>query len=273
MLNPHHSAGRHPENELTVAEPPEHCPSTWDDPRGPQSSQLSTLGVRRPQSSRKAHNLAHVPIDNLVLVIGAGASRNLNSSQDPMPLMHDWNETLRKALDAQGSSLSGIIGIHHGQDGPDFEKAIGDFLTWQRSIDLSARYLPLGLEIPGQYDLDDWRRRSGWRAQIIIATLTRTLYEQFGEERISTVGAKTAYRALFESFDFRAGATITIATTNYDPAIELALAEMNMKPSTGAVPGPGGSTVLEPVSRRAIRSSAWRSRSPSSRKGWLVHTG
>ena len=163
-----------------------------------------------------------------------------------MPLMLDWNQTFRKALDEQDSALSTMVGIHHDQAGPDFEKAIGDFLTWQRSIDLSARYLPLGLETPWQIDGSAWGLRSKSRAEMVIATLTRTLNEQFGGDRISSVGAKSAYGSLLESINLRAGGNVTIATTNYDPSIEIALAELRKKPDVGAAIGPSGLIYLEP---------------------------
>jgi hypothetical protein len=188
-----------------------------------------------------------VPIEHLVLVVGAGASRNLSSSSEtPMPLMEDWNEVLRRALTEQDSALPGMVGIHYDQAGPEFEKAIGDFLTWQRSLDLSARYLPLGMETLQPFDANQWRLRAISRAESVVATLRRTLYDEFGQDRISTIGAKAAYQALFDSLDLVVGGSVVVATTNYDPAVELALAELRRKPRVGEVPGPGGLTFLDP---------------------------
>ena len=160
--------------------------------------------------------------------------------------MGDWSETLRKALAEQDSGLGEIVGICHGQSGPDFEKAIGDFLTWQRSLELSARYLPLGIESPWDFNIDEWRQRAVWKSATVVTTLTRTLFAQFGQDRVSAVAATSAYGQLFDALDRVGGGSTVIATTNYDPAVELALAELRLKPMLGEVLGPGGATFLDP---------------------------
>jgi hypothetical protein len=139
-----------------------------------------------------------------------------------------------------------MVGIHYGQAGPEFEKAIGDFLTWQRSLDLAARYLPFGMELSTATDVQSWQLRATARADMVVAALRKTLYEEFGRDRISTVGATAAYGALFESLDLVNGGSIVIATTNYDPAVEIALAELGRKPLVGSHEGPGGLTYLDP---------------------------
>ena len=154
-----------------------------------------------------------MPVEHLVLITGAGASRNLSSSRAPMPLMADWNEALRKALEEQDLSLSSMVGIHRGQTGPDFEKAIGDFLTWQRLLDLSARFLPLGMEVLIDSSSEDWRLRADARARTVTTVFRRSLYDQFGKDRISTAGATTAYGSLFEALDQVSGGSLAIATT------------------------------------------------------------
>lgn len=187
-----------------------------------------------------------VPIDQLVLIVGAGASRELGSQGRPLPLMSDWNDILLRALEARESGLAQLVGIRGGQAGPDFEQAIGDFLAWQRIFHLSARFLPLGLIDRFDNDVRRWKDKAESRSKAVVDTLRTTLYQEFSSARIETAAATAAYKALFERFHLSTGATITVATTNYDPAVELALAELDRRPNVGAVDGRGGAKWLQP---------------------------
>ncbi len=189
-----------------------------------------------------------MPIDNLVLVTGAGATRELGG-ETPLPLMPDWAATLRGALDDADVGLAELVGIRRGQSGPEFEQAVGDFLTWQRVLPLAARYQPFGLDPAArrQDDVKDWHRRAEFRAAKVVEVLHRTLYEQFGGGRINPEQAKLAYGGLLNKIDFVGGRTITIATTNYDTAAEIALAELDLSPEIGAATGPGGNQILRPA--------------------------
>src|SRR4051812_4273158 len=118
-------------------------------------------------------------LDHLVIITGAGASRQLGSENRDLPLMSEWATTLRKALDQRQFGLSDLVGIRHDQSGPDFEQAVGEFLQWQRSLALSARYLPLGIDI-GQRrtgDVQEWQQRARFAADNVVLTLRATLYE------------------------------------------------------------------------------------------------
>ena len=187
-----------------------------------------------------------MPIDNLVLVLDAGASHDLGCDNKPLPLMQDWNIVLRRALDERDARLSGLVGIHEGDDGPTFEKALGDFLKWQGIFELAARFEPFGLDDPINYDMRPWRDQAEARAKMVVETLNRTLYEQFGSSRASDIAAAKAYGALLEAMDMNAGAMVTVATTNYDPAAELAFAELGRRPEIGDVAGPRSARLLDP---------------------------
>lgn len=187
-----------------------------------------------------------MPIDNLVLIVGAGASRDLGCNSKPLPLMADWNDTLRGALDDREPGLARLVGISQGQSGPAFEQALGDFIRWQNILDLSARFLPLGEASPRDLVASDWQDRARARANTVVETFNRSLYAEFGEGRANRVAACDAYRALFEALSLNNDSFITVATTNYDPAVELALAELDRRPEVGEVDGPGGNRLLEP---------------------------
>jgi hypothetical protein len=186
-------------------------------------------------------------IDRLVLVLGAGASRNLGGSE-PLPLMPGWSEVVRQALDQQDVGLARLVGITPGQSGPDFERAIGDFLAWLRVLELNIRYLPVGLQAGAPLNaLAGWDDMARGRAGIFVKTLNRTLYEQFGGQRLSDYAAANAYGNLLDALQLRADSTLTVATTNYDPAVESGLQELNRRPDVGAVPAPGRTTILDPT--------------------------
>ncbi len=213
-----------------------------------------------------------MPIDNLVLITGAGASRELGGAQQSLPLMTDWAAILRKALDQEELGLSALVGIHEGQTGPEFEQAVGDFLAWHQVLPLAARYLPFGLDRAArlQGDVRDWDQRASYRASKVVGVLHRTLYEQFGGGRINPETAKTSYGTLLGALEFSSGRTITVATTNYDPGAEVAFAELGLPPDVGEAAGPGGAP--RAASRRPVRPRApWcRTCTASARCGGLV---
>jgi hypothetical protein len=185
-----------------------------------------------------------MPIDRLVVITGAGASRNLGGSDKPLPLMGDWAAAVRRALDKRDLELSDLVGIRPSQSGPEFETAVGEFLAWQRVLDLSARFLPFGLNARTQDDVSNWRDRAAHRARAVVEVLNHTLYEEFSGGRVSDWAAAQAYGQLLATLPFSPGAVITFATTNYDPAVELAMAELGRRPDVGDVAGPGRTRVL-----------------------------
>jgi hypothetical protein len=187
-----------------------------------------------------------MPIDNLVLVLGAGAGRDLGSNGQRMPLMEDWNNILRGALDDRYAGLSSLVGIRENQCGPDFEKALGSFLQWRSVLDLAGRFLPLGFGDPTQCDTARWQDQAEVRARMVDDVLNRTLYAEFGEERANRADAQAAYDALLGALTFNPNARIVVATTNYDPATELAFEELELPPENGEVTGRGGIRVLSP---------------------------
>jgi hypothetical protein len=170
----------------------------------------------------------------------------MGSQGRQLPLMSDWNDILLSALEAREMGLAQLVGIRGGQPGPAFEQALGDFLAWQRILDLSARFFPFGLVDRYDNDVRRWKDKAESRSKAVVDTLRTTLYQEFSSARIDTVAATSAYKALFERFDLSQGATITVATTNYDPAVEVALAELDRRPDVGAVDGPGGARWLHP---------------------------
>jgi hypothetical protein len=164
-----------------------------------------------------------------------------------MPLMPDWAQEVRQALDRTGSGVAQALGLRDGQSGPEFETAVGDFLKWQRVLPLATRFLPLGFESGRVPDAEDWQRRARWAADTATAALRTTLYDHFSGSRINPVAARDAYAALIELMELNPlGGSLAVATTNYDPAAELALAELDRRPDVGDVPAAARTRRLEP---------------------------
>lgn len=186
-------------------------------------------------------------ISRLVLVTGAGASRNLGGNGKTLPLMNEWSDALYDALWNKSADLVDLLGIRRGQSGPVFEKAIGDFLAWQRVLPKAARFLPFGLTQPDQRVTDNWESIAARRAEQVIEALNETLYRQFGEGQIWYRDAASAYAALLSAVDFPRDGSLCVATTNYDPAAELALAELEMRPDAGDVAGRDQYRWLDPA--------------------------
>lgn len=186
-------------------------------------------------------------MDRLLLITGAGASRALGTDDRPMPLMPDWAQEVRQALDRSGLGTAQALGLRQGQTGPEFETAVGDFLKWQRVLPLAARFLPLGFDTGRAPDAGEWQRRAQWAADAATAALRTTLYDQFSGSRINPIAARDAYAALIDMMQLNPlGGSIAVATTNYDPAAELALAELDRRPDVGDVPAAARTRRLEP---------------------------
>lgn len=190
-------------------------------------------------------------VDNLVIVAEAGASRNLAIPGQRLPLMGEWAELLRAELNRADPQLADLVGLQAGMSGPDFEESLGTFLAWQRVLPTAARYMPFGWE-PGRQphhdELRNWEYQAGFRAAKVIEAVHRTLFEQFNARRIDPESAAKAYSGLLSVIPINhLGGTTCFATTNYDPAIERALAILGRRPDVGASEGPHEEHFLDPT--------------------------
>jgi SIR2-like domain len=187
-----------------------------------------------------------VAIGRLVVVAGAGASTEFGVNT-PMPLMPGWAAVVCRALHVADPALPDLVGISEGQSGPEFEAAIGQFLAWRRVMDLASRFLPFGLN-PGfnNSQVSQWEATAESRARLVVETLNTTMYEQFGGQRVNTELAAIGWGHLLRALQLPPESHLTVATTNYDPSVERALAELELKPEIGAVAWSNQSTALKP---------------------------
>jgi hypothetical protein len=181
---------------------------------------------------------------NLLLVLGAGASRSLGKGQ-PMPLMPDWSNALCEALDQAAQGLASACHLEPGMDGPTFETNLGLLLRWQSVRHLEERFERLGGNQPGGLlsAVRDARANTQRHMEIVMKVINSTLYEQFGQLRIDYERAAAAYSQILAETK---GCRLVVATTNYDRAAESALRMAGRSTNTGFVGNPHMTPALDP---------------------------
>lgn len=181
----------------------------------------------------------------LVLITGAGASRQLAKDGSVMPLMTDWSDALCAALDEEEDSLAAACHLEPGMNSETFEKNLGLLLRWRQVRDLEKRFQGLGGGQAGKHmqGIPKARANTNERLKTIMATLNRTLYDQFGQGNIDDERAASAYRALLASLG---GPELVLATTNYDRSGEAALDALGHNIDTGFRHKAGRTPMLQP---------------------------
>jgi hypothetical protein len=182
----------------------------------------------------------------LVLVTGAGASRELGHAGQ-LPLMPDWAAELRRELNSRESGLADAIGLTAGMSGPDFEETLGALLRWRDLRALNERFRALGGPKAGQYfeQVVQAYDHEGQRLDSVLTGINETLFRLFGAGRIDDDAAVSAYAKLLKVVGHPND--LTVITTNYDPAAEIALLGLGRVPDTGFTRPPGRAPVLDPA--------------------------
>lgn len=190
------------------------------------------------------------PKDRRILVIaGAGASRLLGRDNRPMPLMTDWAQSLREDLERAEPGAADVIGLFPDLPGDQFEMNLGEFLAFQRGLDLIEKMRRIGGttahdEPPG---FQVWLPQARQRSEAIVEIIRKNLFRNFGVRRVDADLAKNAYGALLSLFKELEGATaFAFATTNYDPAIEVGLDALGFQTPDGFKSSRFQTDVLEP---------------------------
>lgn len=182
----------------------------------------------------------------LLLVTGAGASRNLGLEDSPMPLMSDWSDVLCTALDQQEANLASACHLTPGMDGPEFEENLGLLLRWQQVRHLEQRFQDLGGNQAGSHleQMERARQNINRRMGIVMETVNATLYQQFGQDRVDDDLARAAYGGLLRELG---NPDLIMATTNYDRSGESALAALGHQVDAGFRAQPHRTPLLEPA--------------------------
>lgn len=182
----------------------------------------------------------------ILLITGAGASRNLGHEDAPMPLMPDWADALCEALDEQETNLASACHLKPGMAGPEFEENLGLLLRWEQVRHLEKRFQDLGGPNAGSHvdRVVHARTNMDGRMKVVMQTVNTTLYEQFGQRRVNDDRARTAYGGLMRELD---DPGLILATTNYDRAGETALETLGYEVDSGFRISPNRTPTLEPT--------------------------
>jgi hypothetical protein len=169
---------------------------------------------------------------HVVVVTGAGASRALGADGQPVAMMPQWATDLVGRL----GEAANVLGLSADMDGPAFEAAIGRFLTFTTALPRVAALGTLGdmTNLVGLGPRSEGGRFAPWQQtalsnqRSIQQALWQSLYLNFGRPRIDAERAYGSYHRLHEFIRTTYTANglspwISHATTNFDPAIEIAI--------------------------------------------------
>jgi hypothetical protein len=161
----------------------------------------------------------------------------LGGNQQMVPLMSTWASDIVERIDRHSYGLSGILGLQRDMAGEDFEHQLGLFLAWERGLTITAELADLGEEnLPGGAPrvFEKWAAKAWASAELINQAILESLFACFGASAVSPVAASKAYGVLMELFKVTpTTASLTVATTNYDCAMEEGLQLLNWAPYWG----------------------------------------
>jgi hypothetical protein len=202
-----------------------------------------------------------VPRDiDLVLVTGAGASREFGVNHTQLPLMDDWARALVAALNGH-PGYRRVTGLEAGMDGPEFEARLGDFLRRVQAFRLMEPLLEALAAVPSAQSQviadgawSSWHSDRSFQLGEITKVIHKSLYDQFGEPSTDPGMVQQGYSTLLTSLGIGPNSRWAIATTNYDTIAEQAVEAVGGMPDTGSVQLAKHGT--QP--RRPRRATGWR---------------
>ncbi len=187
----------------------------------------------------------------ILIVTGAGASRRLGAG-GPMPLMSDWSDALVDAMNDEEPTLAeNVLRLSKGLAGDEFEETLGAFLRWSQTLDETERFVQLGRVDPSgvSSDLMTWIAHARNRLPRMIKAINRSLWSEFGLNRVDIDIAANAYRELCRALGAlpeQRDTKLFSVTTNYDRSGEAAWELVGFKCDDGGRRRrPGGSMLLE----------------------------
>jgi len=176
---------------------------------------------------------------DLVLITGAGASREFGSNRQKLPLMAEWSDAIVQKLITSGSNYLEAVGLKHGMTGQDFESTLGDFLRAVAAFSQIGQLLESSASFPGMPSnlmsrtIVEWHQQAGFQFDRITNLIQETLFEQFNLERLAPTPAIRAYGDLFRQLGVTPQTSMVYATTNYDSLGEHALLGLGRRPDCG----------------------------------------
>jgi hypothetical protein len=184
-----------------------------------------------------------VPVEKdieLVLVTGAGATREFGRYGTAVPTMAEWSNALVEKIGRASGSYVTATGLAKDLDGPEFEKRLGQFLRRVPAFTQISSMLRPSLNFQLAEPLMDERLLSRWHAHTalhlskITDLIHESLYENFSAESIDLDAAAQSYARLLQDLRLGNADSLVYATTNYDPAGEYAIEQFGALPDWGA---------------------------------------
>ena len=191
------------------------------------------------------------PTRSVLVITGAGASTSLGADDRPIPMMPDWATSLVEQL---GDARAKQLRITRDMPGAKFEAELGKFLAFAQSLPLVERFGYLGNPGKGNMGVSpsftQWSQNAHRAVQETTQDIRVNLFESFNGRRVDNELAAQAYQYLHDDvLGWNLGGTrIWHATTNFDPAIEIAVdIDADFQLVDGFTrPAGGGTRVYEP---------------------------
>lgn len=193
--------------------------------------------------------------------------------------MADWAGDIVERLDReQPWGLAGLLGLERHTDGEAFESRLGMFLAWERSLPTVAELSNLGEEDASggrPKVFQAWLNRAKLNASTVNKVVFDSLFANFAQSRVAAHGAAQAYGTLLDLLRLpRRDIALTVATTNYDFAIEEAMSVLGMAPEWGEQAKTSFTGATPPVTIENLTQATELGRTPilhlHGRVGWYM---
>ena len=186
---------------------------------------------------------SEVPVEKdieLVLVTGAGATREFGRYGTKVPTMAEWSNALAEKLDRTSGAYVTATGLARDLDAPEFERRLGRFLRQVPAftqigslLKPSLSFQPSGPPI-AERPLSRWHAQTEFHLSKITDLIHESLYESFSAESIDLDAAAQSYGQLLQDLRLGNADSLVYATTNYDLAGEHAIEQFGGLPDWGA---------------------------------------
>lgn len=176
---------------------------------------------------------------DLILVTGAGASREFGVNYTKVPLMGDWSDSLVEKIGQRSHFYLEATQLEKGLGGPEFERRLGQFLQIAQALPKIKQILDPSLEFQAltgslvRDTLREWHRVTISHVEQIIGLIHQSLYESFSHERMDLDAAAQAYSMLLQQLGVSNVQSLVYATTNYDWVGEYAIERLRRRPDWG----------------------------------------
>jgi hypothetical protein len=174
----------------------------------------------------------------LVLVTGAGASREFGVNGTKLPMMGEWSDALVDKLRPPMNYLAPTF-LDKDLDGPEFEKRLGEFLHRAQAFKQIGPIVPhtaFQIDQGRLATVNEWYQQAAFHLDQILGLIHESLYEKFAASNVDIGAAAAAYSSLFAQLGVGAPSSLVVATTNYDMIAESAIVELGGLPDWGASP-------------------------------------